>query len=349
MTPEDLTDLEASAAECAAMDPRGDLLVTPDDALELVRLARLGLTVGDARKNWVGPTERDAYVSQIAAMLWGAFDAEDKAKEIVEAFEQRVMTAIHSAGWDIEGKENAWDFVARLTRERDEAIARMQLAERDANVAETKTAEARRFHSVLHDCAATSAHMHTMLKHEHSCAADSINSWRARAETAEKERDKAALVAKTHAIVLRDMAQWIGYQIADDSKVSENGLGIITAIGEAIAKRTDWAIKAERERDAAREVLRYIHEMGGPCPICKSLGDCTQDCSLKSALGDTTDGGDYAACRECKLDEVEEEGRAQGLREAAGIAARSREVPTSGAYAVAREIWGAWMAPVGGG
>ena len=40
---------------------------------------------------------------------------------------------------------------------------------------------------------------------------------------------------------------------------------------------------AERQRDKSIRVLRYIHEMGGPCPICKQP-ECTPECDLNQAL-----------------------------------------------------------------
>jgi len=100
------------------------------DRLIRFETTRLQEEVSDLRRSWVDKIERNAYVDQIAARLWGGFDAHEKALEIVDLFEVffghraatgQVMSAIHESGWDLDGKEPAWDYVARLRRERDEA------------------------------------------------------------------------------------------------------------------------------------------------------------------------------------------------------------------------------------
>jgi len=66
--------------------------------------------------------------------------------------------------------------------------------------------EARRLHSVVHDCAADSDHMHTMLKHEHTCTVDQINRWRdsSDASRADVERLKTEL-----AEAVKDRNDWV--------------------------------------------------------------------------------------------------------------------------------------------
>jgi hypothetical protein len=88
------------------------------------------------RRNWVDRIEKREYVMQVASRLWGAFDAEDKAQEIVSMFELflgqqaatgRVMQAIQRLGWDVDGTETAWDFLDRI-RLRSQATATMVAA-----------------------------------------------------------------------------------------------------------------------------------------------------------------------------------------------------------------------------
>jgi beta-glucosidase/6-phospho-beta-glucosidase/beta-galactosidase len=81
----------------------------------------------------------------------------------------------------------AEDLCKRYTAERElvsvTALERSMAIER-AEKAEARATEAERLHSVLHDVAC-GGHMHTLLRHEHSCAVDAINTWRIRTEKAE--------------------------------------------------------------------------------------------------------------------------------------------------------------------
>lgn len=75
--------------------------------------------------------------------------------------------------------------LCRLRSQRDDALARLEQARTEVAERTRERDEARRLHSVLHDVASGGC-LHTMLRHEHACAVDSVNGWRTKADAAEK-------------------------------------------------------------------------------------------------------------------------------------------------------------------
>ena len=75
--------------------------------------------------------------------------------------------------------------LCRLRSQRDDALARLEQARTEVAERIRERDEARRLHSVLHDVSSGGC-LHTMLRHEHACAVDSVNVWRTKADAAEK-------------------------------------------------------------------------------------------------------------------------------------------------------------------
>lgn len=108
------------------------LMHKPEDDQAQEELASL-------RRSWVDPIERAAYKKYIGEMLRARSPKRGKRRsnlrvteEIVAMFElhlgnqaatQQVMCAIQDSGWNVDGPEPAWDYVKRIARERNEALA----------------------------------------------------------------------------------------------------------------------------------------------------------------------------------------------------------------------------------
>lgn len=99
---------------------------------------------------------------------------------------------------------------------------RRQLAAKDQRIAELarESEEARRLHSVLHD-AASGGCLHTLLRHEHACAVDSIDALREKsARLADLATERDALAAERDEALSRcqiaeEDTSWLLDRIAD--------------------------------------------------------------------------------------------------------------------------------------
>jgi len=99
-------------------------------------------------KKWTDKTDtiRDEMQTHIASLLWGGFNACDKAKEILDYFDcvtQRVSvqdfcSRIQKLGWDAQG--NPADFVEKIAAERDAAYAILQGLNIDVRAVENSVA-----------------------------------------------------------------------------------------------------------------------------------------------------------------------------------------------------------------
>lgn len=74
---------------------------------------------------------------------------------------------------------------------------------------ETERDEAKRLHSVLHEVASESSHMHTLLLHEHGCAVDSIRAALKRVAELEAELDASRHRSSTLAMLLAEARRWV--------------------------------------------------------------------------------------------------------------------------------------------